>query len=42
MDEFSIAGSKLDSDLSFNRLCATLGLSLIHIFSWLFLAMAML
>ena len=25
MDEFSIAGSKLDSDLSFNRLCATLG-----------------
>lgn len=25
MDEFSIAGSKLDSDLSINRLCATLG-----------------
>ena len=25
MDEFSIAGSKLDSDLSFNRLCETLG-----------------
>ena len=25
IDEFSIAGSKLDSDLSFNRLCATLG-----------------
>lgn len=25
MDEFSIAGSKLDSDLSFNPLCATLG-----------------
>ena len=25
MDEFSIAGSKLDSDLSFNRLCATFG-----------------
>ena len=25
MDEFSIAGSKLDSDLSFNRLCVTLG-----------------
>lgn len=25
MDEFSIAGSKLDPDLSFNRLCATLG-----------------
>lgn len=25
MDEFSIAGSKLDSDLSFNRLYATLG-----------------
>lgn len=25
MDEFSIAGSKLDSDLSFNRICATLG-----------------
>ena len=25
MDEFSIAGSKLDSDLSFNRLCTTLG-----------------
>ena len=25
MDAFSIAGSKLDSDLSFNRLCATLG-----------------
>ena len=25
MDEFSIAGSKLDRDLSFNRLCATLG-----------------
>ncbi len=25
MDEFSIAGSKLNSDLSFNRLCATLG-----------------
>ena len=25
MYEFSIAGSKLDSDLSFNRLCATLG-----------------
>ena len=25
MDEFSIAGSKLDTDLSFNRLCTTLG-----------------
>ena len=25
MDEFSIAGSKLDRDLSFNSLCATLG-----------------
>ena len=25
MDEFSIAGSRLDPDLSFNRLCATLG-----------------
>ena len=25
MDEFSIAGSKLDCDLSFNSLCATLG-----------------
>ena len=25
MDEFSIAGPKLDSDLSVNRLCATLG-----------------
>jgi hypothetical protein len=25
MDEFSIAGSKLDCDLSFNSLCVTLG-----------------
>ena len=41
MDEFSIAGSKLDSDLSFNRLCATLGNNLwCNLIKQLFLVLA--